>query len=117
MDRTNRANSKLSPEKILQIIWHWITETSGTDTAELLDLEGNTVDDWFSYCREVCQTLNDEHWRNIKLGDGDGELRPGPNNRPNVVVQIDESLLRGRRKYNRGRLLQGIKKKFIINNK
>ena len=70
-------------------------------------LRGNTVDDWFSYCREVCLILNDNHWRDVKLGDSQGEIVE--NQKPQRVVQIDESLLRGRRKYNRGRLLAGNK--------
>ena len=73
----------------------------------MLDLDGNTVDDWFSYCCEVCLILNENYWRDSKLGDGQGQIVE--NEKPQRVVQIDESLLRGCMKYNRGRLLAGNK--------
>ncbi|KAF0985600.1 hypothetical protein HZS_3984 [Henneguya salminicola] len=38
------------------------------------------------------------------LGDGHGRGPSGET--PRMVIQIDESLLRGRRMYNRGRMLQ-----------
>ena len=107
MDRGNRSNSRLSPEKILEVVWHWIIESTLAQTAEILDLEDNTVSDWFSYCREVCEMLNQRHWAAVKLGDGQGQIME--NQRQDSVIQIDESLLRGRRKYNRGRLLRGSK--------
>ncbi|KAF0990793.1 hypothetical protein HZS_1591 [Henneguya salminicola] len=39
------------------------------------------------------------------LGDGYGKGPSGET--PRIVIQIDQSLLRGRRMYNRGRMLQG----------
>ncbi|KAF0985634.1 hypothetical protein HZS_4755, partial [Henneguya salminicola] len=39
------------------------------------------------------------------LGDGQGRRPNGKT--PRIVIQIDESLLRGRRMHNRGRMLQG----------
>ncbi|KAF0991348.1 hypothetical protein HZS_7797 [Henneguya salminicola] len=39
------------------------------------------------------------------LGDSHGRGPSGET--PSIVIQIDESLLRGRRMYNRGRMLQG----------
>jgi len=48
--------------------------------------------DWFNYIREV---LTD------RLRDAP------PMGGPGEIVQIDESFMRGRRKYNRGRMLQG----------
>ena len=50
--------------------------------------------DWRNYFREIClNALNDQ-----TLSQMGGA---------NQIVQIDESLMKGRRKYNRGRLLQG----------
>ncbi|KII67965.1 hypothetical protein RF11_01966 [Thelohanellus kitauei] len=45
------------------------------------------------------------HFIQRKLGDGNGTRVDGQT--PNVVIQIDECLLRGQRMLNRGRLLQG----------
>lgn len=104
MNTREANNSKLSASKIIQIVWHWIIESPATLTAELLDINPNTVVDWFNFCREICELSNSLHSDRTKLGDGTGRI---DGNLPQVVVQIDESLLRGRRKYNRGRLLQG----------
>ena len=112
MDSNQRLKSKLETDKIIKIIWHFIIETKSAKVAELLDLEPNTVHDWYSYCREICDTLNQRHWVAVKLGDGNGEL--ADNALPHSVVQIDKSLLRGRRKYNHRRLLQGT---FKLKNK
>ena len=81
-------------------------ETKASKTAKLLSIEENSIHDWYSYCREVCILINNAHWENHKLGQPDSQ-NPAP-----LLVQIDELLLRGRRKYNNGRLLLG-KLKFI----
>ncbi|KAE9539976.1 hypothetical protein AGLY_005228 [Aphis glycines] len=52
----------------------------------------NTVVDWFNLCRDVAIYEFDKR---SKLGGKD------------VIVQIDESLFKGKRKYNRGRLRCG----------
>lgn len=104
MNSREQNNSKLSASKITQIIWHWIIESSATLTAELLDVNANTVIDWFNFCIEICELSNSHHFEDTKMGNGIGRVGQ---NLPQVVIQIDESLLRGKRKYNRGRLLQG----------
>ena len=105
MDQRGRSNTKLSPSKVLQIVWHWICGHTGEQTARLTGIQPNTVGDWFNFCREVCQIANRRSWDVHKLGDGLGRIFP--EEMPMIVIQADESLLRGKRKYNRGRMLLG----------
>lgn len=103
-DRSNRSNCKLSPEKALQCIFHWVIQRPVRESVETLGLDGRTIVDWYNYNRVVCENSNRAaHVR--RLGNGRGR---GPNNElPEIVVQIDECLLRGKRMYNRGRMLLG----------
>ena len=105
MDQRGRSNTKLSPSKVLQIVWHWICGHTAEQTARLTGIQPNTVGDWFNFCREVCQIANRRSWDAHKLGDGLGRIFP--EEMPMIVIQADESLLRGKRKYNRGRMLLG----------
>ncbi len=59
------------------------------------NLTNHTLVDWRNYCREVCLQAFELAQGAYQMG-GRGE-----------VVEIDESLFRGRRKYNRGRMLRG----------
>lgn len=52
-----------------------------------------TIADWLSYCREVCELWAENHNREMIGGEG-------------KIVEIDETKI-GRRKYNRGRLIEG----------
>ncbi|KII62876.1 hypothetical protein RF11_12237 [Thelohanellus kitauei] len=103
-DRLGRSNCKLAPEKILQIIFHWASRSSVVDCMELLDLTKPSIIDWFNFCRDVCTTSNIiAHTRKL----GNGQARGTNGELPDVVIQIDECLLRGKRMYNRGRILTG----------
>ena len=55
----------------------------------------NTVTDWYNMCREVCAAIvsHEQKWKMV-----------GTNDNP---IQIDEVRFAGRRKYNRGRMLNG----------
>uniref|UniRef100_A0A915L9E5 ISXO2-like transposase domain-containing protein n=1 Tax=Romanomermis culicivorax TaxID=13658 RepID=A0A915L9E5_ROMCU len=55
-------------------------------------IENHTFVDWHNYIGEVCKRALDE---TVPMGG------------PGQIIQIDESLMRGRRKYNRRRLLRG----------
>ena len=103
-NRYERNNSKLGPAKIMQIVWHWLIKTRPTKTSQLIGVNEKTTFDWYNYCREVCETINANHWRDHKLGDGIGRIN---GETPNTVVQGDEALMRGRAMYHRGRQLLG----------
>ncbi|KII66142.1 hypothetical protein RF11_11962 [Thelohanellus kitauei] len=91
-DSKGRANCKLSPDKILQIIFHWALQRKAKIGLNFLLYR--------------CQLLLiGIITAGMKLGDGNGTRVDGQT--PNVVIQIDECLLRGQRMLNRGRLLQG----------
>lgn len=103
-DVRNRANCKLAPEKVLQIAFNWILQRPICQLIETLDLDNHTIIDWYNFNREICEDSNAEAFL-VQLGNGRGR---GPNGEtPDVVIQIDESLLRGRRLYHRGRNLLG----------
>lgn len=103
-DNLGRSNCKLAPEKALQLIWHWVSKRSLLGSVETIDVSPKTIVDWFNFCRTVCATSNaTAHQRLMGNGNGRGEN----NETPGVVVQIDECLLRGKRLYNRGRILRG----------
>lgn len=103
-DISNRSNCKLSPEKALQVIWNWIIQRPVRECIETLGLDGRTVVDWYNYNRRICENSSiDAHVRRLGNGRGRGENDA----LPDVVVQIDECLLRGKRMYNRGRMLLG----------
>ncbi|KAF0985710.1 hypothetical protein HZS_7065, partial [Henneguya salminicola] len=81
----------------------WIAQRPIVDSIETLGLAKPTVVDCHNFCRGICQYENGTVHHTL-LGDGHGR---GPSGiTPRIVIQIDESLLRGRRMYNRGRMLQ-----------
>lgn len=103
MDRNGRSRTNIAPEKALQIIFHWITKRKISDSVQLLSLNKSTLIDWHNFCRTVCREMNIIAFQR-KLGVEDIIFH---NELPLTVVQIDECLLRGKRKYNRGRMLNG----------
>lgn len=96
IDRSGRPNSNLSIRVIILLVWCWAKNMSIKMSKEVLSPmlgnDKNVFIDWFNYTREI---LTD------RLRDAP------PMGGPGEIVQIDESFIRGRRKYNRGRLLQG----------
>ena len=86
----SRSSLKLSV--VLAIIFYFATGVSATNC--VLHLIGHVgrkgVLQWYTYCREICSLylLTDG---NIRLG--------GP---PENIVQIDETFMRGKLKYERG---------------
>ncbi|KAH8018566.1 hypothetical protein HPB51_008962 [Rhipicephalus microplus] len=95
-DVLGRPNVKLSRREIIWLTYAMVKWFSSRNTRELTEkefkLSNTTRTDWRNYIREVAL----EELRAQPAMGGVGE-----------VVQIDECLLRGRRKANRGRLLTG----------
>ena len=94
LDAAGRPNTKVSKQAVL-----WITYamSKGISVAHTMQYSANTIPlttatiiDWRHYIRELfTQELE----------------RAAPMGGPGEVVEIDESLFRGKRKYNRGRML------------
>ena len=57
-----------------------------------MNRQKSTVIDWYNLCRNL---IVDQFSKRPKMGG------------PGYIVQIDESLFQGKRKYNRGRLQRG----------
>ena len=96
LDRAGRPNCKISKRAVLWIMYAMSKELSVKSTIRLtageLALDKSAIIDWRNYVREMMITALQQAPRMGGVGH---------------VVQIDESLFRGRRKYNRGRMLQG----------
>ncbi|XP_028412951.1 uncharacterized protein LOC114535832 [Dendronephthya gigantea] len=84
--------SNLTLEEILKLKYWWCRDVVQETMRFETDVSGNTVVDWDSFCREICEVnyLECEE----KIG--------GPGKR----VQIDESKF-GKRKYHRGHRVEG----------
>lgn len=89
-DVSGKCNSKLSFCQIVELVWMWCNLVSNSDCERWTGRGNHTITDWYNMCRDVCV---DMYGKRSKMG-GVG-----------LVVQIDESLFQGKRKYNRGRLL------------
>lgn len=91
-DVRGRAHSNLSICKILEIVFLWCHGMSQIKVQSATGLCHQAVIDWFNLCRDVPARM----WaRRVKMGG------------PGTTVQMDETLLRGKRKGNKGRLLLG----------
>ena len=96
IDAAGRPNSKISKRAVLWIMYILAKNMSVRQTIELaegsLDLDKTAVIDWRNFARELMTASLEQAPRMGGVGQ---------------IVQIDESLFRGRRKYQRGRLLLG----------
>ena len=97
LDAAGRPNTKVGKAAVLWILYCMCAEIGVKATLEQArrrcpTLTQSTVIDWRAYDRELFM---------VEL-DG-----AAPMGGPGEVIQIDESLFRGRRKYNRGRVLLG----------
>ena len=87
------GGSVLSLEQILEITYIWATRNPLIkDIVHETGVSKATIIDWLSFCREVA----DDHCKKtVTILGGEG-----------VIVEVDEAKF-GRRKYNRGRLIEG----------
>lgn len=96
-DANGKSHSQLPIKIVFAIMYLWCKGLSLKQTRDMLvglvaQISKEAVIDWRNYIRDVCKSaLNDAP----------------PMGGPGEVIQIDESLMRGKRKYNRGRLLLG----------
>ena len=84
--------AKISPMKAVLLIYAFATKMSFEQA--IRETLSATVTDWYSYCRETCMDELDCKY-------DEGEIRGEGH-----VVEIDECKI-GRRKYNRGRMIDG----------
>ena len=91
--------SKLSNEKIVQLTYFWVRNYPNQLASIESGISEHSIVDWFQFCRDVCVDLLDS-----ELGLGRGSDIVGG---PGVTVEIDESKF-GKRKYNRGKHIDGV---------
>lgn len=89
------TRSYLTISKILELFWCWSNSFSGTYTSIQTGLNPITVYNWFKKIRTF---LYQKMLSAPMMGGKD------------YIIQIDESLFHGKRKYNKGRMLKGDKK-------
>ena len=87
------VQSRLPLQSILELVLMFIIDLPYKWVSRLTGRAQGTISDWFNMCREVCT--------------GIVEGRPQMVGTRDNPIQIDESRFAGKRKYNRGRLLQG----------
>ena len=76
--------------EIMEIVYHFIHFTTIALAVKWLGRSSGGVTDWYNLCRDIPVAM----WNRRKPMGGPGE-----------IIQIDESLFQGKRKYHRGRLL------------
>jgi len=76
----------------LELVWCWANQLKNIQTEKITARGHHTVSDWYNLCRDV---VFEQFKHRGKMG-GKG-----------YIVQIDESLFQGKRKYSRGILRLG----------
>ena len=83
----------MSVEQITKIIYFWTYKYSQEIVVHESGLNCRTVVDFYNFCREVCSVILADYSE--------------PIGGPGKVVEIDESKF-GKRKYNRGKRVDGV---------
>ncbi|ETO86348.1 hypothetical protein F444_00123 [Phytophthora nicotianae P1976] len=83
------AKSKLPLRKLVRLICHWAARAAVTKAAEIVGVNEQAAMQWYTYCRDVCskEMLSIP----VQIG-GEGH-----------IVEIDETSLKKKSKYNRGK--------------
>ncbi|KII62847.1 hypothetical protein RF11_01556 [Thelohanellus kitauei] len=66
--------------------------------SNLLPDASKLITDWFNHCREICRGKNLAYFNNPQFGTGNEQRINGQ--RPNILIQIDEILLKGKKSAN-----------------
>ena len=94
-DVNGRLNSKLTLCQILELAYLFVLNIPNLTAVAMSGRGRECVTDWFHLCREVCSEIVSVNRRGQMVGTVESP------------VQIDEAYFAGRRKYNRGRFLEG----------
>lgn len=94
-DMNNKLHCNLSLSEILELIFFFVMDIPMTTATTLTGKSPNTVTDWYNMCRGVCATIVSHERKRKMVGTIDNP------------IEIDEERFAGRRKYNRGRMLNG----------
>ena len=94
-DLNDRVTCNLTLCQILELIFYFIQDLPYDMVHTLTGRGTEAICDWFSLCREICSQIVSVRNRGKMVGTAE------------EPVQIDEARFAGRRKYNRGRMLQG----------
>ena len=86
-------NCKLTLCEILKLVLYFVKDLSLDLTEEMTGKSRPTICDWFNMCKEICSSIVSVNSRGQIM---DTAVNP---------VEKDEARFAGRRKYNRGRLL------------
>lgn len=92
-DVNGRINTKLKLYEILELVLMFVMDIPASTVVTLTRRSAGTINDWYNMCREVC--THDVRTRPQMVGNDDNP------------IEIDESRFAGKRKYHRGRMLQG----------
>ena len=97
-DLNNKIHCNLTLCEIIELVYFFVKDFSFDLTKEMTGRSRQTICDWFNMCREVCSSIVSVKKRGKMVGTQENP------------VEIDEARFAGRRKYNRGRLLNGDKR-------
>ncbi|KII71082.1 hypothetical protein RF11_00378 [Thelohanellus kitauei] len=97
---------------VLVVFCHtWIEIDEPINSNLLLNVSKLIIIDLFNHCLEVCRWRNLAYFNNPQLGNGNEQRINGQT--PDIVIQIEETLLKGKRRANVGRLLPVQVKTFL----